>query len=206
MEDGLKQRLVGALVLLAVGIIFVPLLFEPENRPRVDRTSQVPAAPKIQPMQVDEPTRNPEIEPIKSADQQYHLLPEDLEEPERATTHQAAEAEQPDEPIPNASQSPSTDLVAKQPEPNRQILDKNGIPKAWLVQVASFNSEDRAAALRDKLLKDDFPAFTRSFDTSKGKVTRVYVGPKISRDKASGLKQTLDKSLKIDSLIVSFSP
>lgn len=197
MEDGLKQRLVGALVLLALGVLFVPILFEPEDRRTVDRTTQIPAAPEIQPMQVDEPTRNPHIEPIKPAEQQYHLLPEQESEDEAPAV--AAEAPKPEP-------APSKALVSRPAEPDRQILDKNGVPNAWLVQVASFSSDARAEALRDKLLKDDFPAFTRSFETSKGKVTRVYVGPKISRDKASDLKQTLDKSLKINSLVVSFSP
>ncbi|MBU3070329.1 SPOR domain-containing protein [Aestuariicella sp. G3-2] len=203
MENGLKQRLVGALVLLALGVLFVPILFEPEDRRTVDRVTQIPAAPEIQPMQVDEPTRNPDIEPIKPADQQYHLLPEQ-EPAEQAPPEVAAEVETAEAPKPEPA--PTKALVSRPAEPERQILDKNGVPKAWLVQVASFSSDARAEALRDKLLKDDFPAFTRSFETSKGKVTRVYVGPKISRDKASVLKQTLDKSLKINSLIVSFSP
>nr|WP_243760256.1 SPOR domain-containing protein [Aestuariicella hydrocarbonica] len=139
----------------------------------------------------------------------YRIIPEaELTPPETegaAAKAPEVEATPVKESATAASKTP-TPVVQKQPEPDRNILDAQGLPGAWLVQVASFTQEERAIALRDKLLKDDFPAFTRTLQTSKGKVTRVYVGPKINREKATGLKATLDKSLKIDALIVRFTP
>lgn len=200
VEDSLKQRVVGALILLALGVIFVPLLFETDSRRTLDRTSQVPPAPDIQPMTVAEPTRNPEVRPMKPAETMYQLLPES--ETEAAT-----------EPAPVApattvvsSPAPTADLVVKQAEPDRKLLDQQGIANAWMVQVSSFGSEQNAHALRDELLKDGFTAFTRTFDSGSGKVTRVFVGPKISREKASELKETLDTKLNVKTLVVSFSP
>lgn len=191
MDDGLKQRLVGALVLLALGVLFVPVLFEPENRRSVDRTTQIPPAPQIKPVEVAEPQRNERIEEAKPAREMYQLLPEESEQP----TESAVDT--------NNSKAVATQQSAK---PDRNVLDDRGVPKAWAVQVASFNTEKRALVLRDQLLDKEYPAFTRTLDTSKGRVTRVYVGPKINRDKARKLKTELDKSLKIDSLVVKFSP
>ncbi len=192
MDDGLKQRLVGALVLLALGVLFVPVLFEPENRRKVDRTTQIPPAPHIEPVVVQDPVRNEAIEPVKPAAQMYELLPET--ETELAAVTKPA----------GAPSKPSGSISPKSPD--RDVLDERGVPKAWAVQVASFNTPARAAVLRDQLLDQEYPAFTRTLDTSKGRVTRVYVGPKINRDKAIKLKKVLDKSLKVDTLVVKFSP
>jgi len=47
MNDGLKQRIIGALVLVALGIIFIPVIFDKERIVPVDRTTQVPPEPDI---------------------------------------------------------------------------------------------------------------------------------------------------------------
>jgi len=195
VDDGLKQRLVGALVLLALGVLFVPVLFEPENRRHVDRTSQIPPAPQITPLAVAEPERNTAIEAVKPAEEMYQLLPETSQVEADKTEIAEKPASEAQLPKPQAT-----------PAPDRKVLDDRGVPKAWAVQVASFNTEQRAQVLRDQLLNQDYPAFTRTLDTSKGRVTRVYVGPKINRDKAVKLKAELDKSLKIDAIVVKFSP
>ena len=188
MDDGLRQRLVGALVLLALGVLFVPVLFEPENRRGIDRTTQIPVQPSIKPLELKAPVRNEAIEVVKPAPDMYQLLPEtDL-----AIAAQSDKSETKTQALPASS--------------DRKVLDERGIPKAWAVQVASFNTQKRAAVLRDQLLGQNYPAFTRTLNTTKGRVTRVYVGPKINRDKALKLKKTLDKSLSVDTLVVKFSP
>ncbi len=192
MDDGLKQRLVGALVLLALGVLFVPVLFEPENRRQIDRTTQIPPPPRIEPVMVQTAVRNETIETVKPAAQMYELLPE--------TETELADDDQ----LSVTDTKPVISVPTKKPD--RQVLDARGVPKAWAVQVASFKTEERAAVLRDQLLDQEYPAFTRTLNTSKGRVTRVYVGPKINRDKALKLKAVLDKSLKVDTLVVTFSP
>lgn len=197
----MKQRIVGALVLLALGVLFVPLLFETDARRALDKTSQIPAAPDIRPMVVAEPTRNPDITPVKPAEQQYQLLPEDVTPAGKPEPAKAA-VEQPV----SAPQAPAAPLVTPKTEPDRQLLGDNGIPNAWVVQVASLGSAERANALRDQLLSDGYSAFTRTFNSNGSQLTRVFVGPKISRDQAQELKDSLDKSLNMNTLVISFSP
>lgn len=55
IDDGLKQRLIGAIILLALGVIFVPVLFDRSPIEPVDQTSQIPAAPEIITIDVQEP-------------------------------------------------------------------------------------------------------------------------------------------------------
>lgn len=197
MDDGLKQRIVGAVVLVALAVLFVPVLFEPEFNRELDRTTQVPPAPGILPLRVADPVRPESIEPAKPAKAMYQLLPEPAADGEMARQSSKAASE-------IAGAKPA--LVKKPSVEQRRLLDPKGVPKAWAVQVASFHTEKRAKVLRDQLLEDSYPAFTRTLETSKGKVTRVYVGPKVERRKAASIKRELDKSLKINSLLVRFSP
>jgi DedD protein len=52
MNDGIKQRIVGALVLLALLVIFLPVLFDRNRVEPVDTTSQVPPAPKVEALDI----------------------------------------------------------------------------------------------------------------------------------------------------------
>lgn len=47
MSDGLKQRIIGALVLGALGLILLPLALDFTDPKKVDRTSLIPPAPNI---------------------------------------------------------------------------------------------------------------------------------------------------------------
>jgi len=191
VDDGLKQRVVGAVVLLALSVLFVPVLFEPEFKRELDRTSKIPPALGLTPLRVADPVRPEVVEPAKAATAMYQL--------EDAASPVALKPVKVTEPV-------RAVLVKKPTDSQRDLLDSRGVPKAWAVQVASFNTEARARVLRDELLEKSFPAFTRTLQTTKGRVTRVYVGPKILREKALAVKNELDKSLKINSLLVKFKP
>ena len=55
LNDGFKQRIVGALVLAALAVIFLPSLFDREGARYIDVTSQIPPAPDIQPIEIAAP-------------------------------------------------------------------------------------------------------------------------------------------------------
>jgi DedD protein len=75
---------------------------------------------------------------------------------------------------------------------------------AWVVQVGSFAQGSNAVALRDKLRAAGFSAFA---ETSLGgkKMTRVYVGPELSRGRANALASRLQRSsLGLSGIVVSY--
>lgn len=79
MDDGLKQRLIGAIVLLAIAVIFIPALFDRQTITPVDRVSQIPPMPPI------------EIEPIVVAEPPKVLSP--APEPEEMFVPEASKPE-----------------------------------------------------------------------------------------------------------------
>jgi DedD protein len=55
LDDGLKQRVVGALVLLALAVIFLPALFDRDPMAPVSRDSQIPEAPQVLRVEIGAP-------------------------------------------------------------------------------------------------------------------------------------------------------
>jgi DedD protein len=193
VDDGLKQRLVGAFVLLALGVLFIPTLLEPEYRRDIDRTSHIPPAPAIEPIKVEAPTRVSGLGPAQPAGERYKLLEEDALPQLIEQTEEAVNKAQPHQQ--NIKQAES-----------KILLTKEGVPKAWAIQVSSYKTESRANEFVSQLKKDGYVPFTRTLKTTKGMVTRIYIGPRINPTMAQNLKRELDKKYRIETLVVRFDP
>lgn len=197
MDDGLKQRLIGALVLIAIAVIFLPSLFSGEHGRRLDTRTQIPPAPETKVVVIEQPKPVVDIPKAPAPEAMYQLLEEDevvSVEKELATVQEAAEVVKPKAvPVPQLA-------------PNKVGLDERNIPKAWAIQVASYNTEARANTLVEQLKADGYKAFLHPAVIGKGKVYRVLVGPKIDRANALQVKADLDKLLKVSSILVKFQP
>ena len=176
MDNGLKQRLVGALVLTAIAVIFLPSLFTREERVVVDTTSLIPPAPDLKPVVISKPIRPEAITPAPTPEQAF-------------------------QPKEDVLPAPADTEIAESPG-----LDATGLPEAWTVQIASFIEPARAEKLQDKLLADDYRAYSRTLKTDKGEITRVFIGPQISRQSALEVKNKIDQELSVNSLVLKFQP
>ncbi len=87
LERGLKQRIVGALVLIALAVIFLPMLFtrEDESRQVVVEAPPRPQAPAMPSVEV-QPTEVPELQPGEE-----DIAPEIVEEGSPAAAGQPSQ-------------------------------------------------------------------------------------------------------------------
>jgi DedD protein len=177
MNRGFKQRLVGIVVLIALVMVFLPMLLDLDPQRQVDRTSQIPPAPDIAPARIAEPERPDNIEPPVPPEESFQ--PTDPKD--------AAGQEEPD--------------VKASPR-----LTGEGIPAAWVLQVGSFKEQDGARDLEDRLLDAGYKAFIRSARPGGDRVYRVYVGPKIDRQRALDEKRAIDRDFDVDALVLSYEP
>ena len=201
MDDGLKQRLVGALVLLALGVLFIPALLEPELSRDIDRTSRIPTAPNIQPIDIKPPVKSDKLAPSTSFEDRYRLVEEDQLPDVIVQTQNQVKAKS------DTAESTATSVKTSEQQAKTQIImNKEGVPRAWAVQIVSYQTQQRAQQFSEKLKRDGYQPFTKSANSSKGKVYRVYLGPKINPTMAKNLKQELDKKYKLDTLVVRFDP
>ncbi|WP_312246038.1 SPOR domain-containing protein [Stutzerimonas nitrititolerans] len=193
MDRGLIQRMVGALVLIALAVIFVPMLFNREDdaqRVEVDAPAmpQTPAMPdvEVQPVEVPEPAAEP--------------FPEEFEIIEEGPE---TEAQVPAEPItaPPAVVEPTPTPPAERPEPE-QRLDAANLPVSWSVQLASLSNRESAEALTAKLRSQGYNAYVRTFEG----MNRVFVGPLVERAEANRLRDVLERQQKLKGFVVRFKP
>lgn len=71
----------------------------------------------------------------------------------------------------------------------------------FAVQVGAFASATDATALRDKLRSAGFNAFTESVGTDKGTLTRVRVGPAMTRAEADQLNASVQSKLGLAGMV-----
>ncbi|HCI3998302.1 TPA: SPOR domain-containing protein [Pseudomonas aeruginosa] len=201
LERGLKQRIVGALVLIALAVIFLPMLFtrEDESRQVVVEAPPRPQSPAMPSVEV-QPTEVPELQPGEEGN-----APEIVEEGSPAA------AGQPSQPIgglpatPPATQPPAQAPAASlppSPPPAEKRLDANNLPQSWSVQLASLSNRARAEELQKTLRSQGYNAYIRSFDG----MNRVFVGPVIQRAEADRLRDQLSKQQKLNGFVVRFQP
>lgn len=177
MNEGLRQRLVGALVLVALGVIFLPMLLDLGGSYEVDTASRIPPVPAIEPIVVA-PAKIPENIPVAK----QPAFPLDREE----------------ESVPEMS---STDTPIQEPR-----LSEAGLPEAWVLQVGSFRDQTNAEELKAKLVDAGFTAFVRVVNVDRGKNYRVLVGPKVLKEKILADQRVIEKKFAIKSLLLKFEP
>jgi DedD protein len=219
LDKAYKQRMVGALVLIAIAVIFLPMLFSRQDEARhvqVDAPA-APQAPAVSQLKV-EPVSVPEQQPLP---QEPVPTDEELAHPSQPTVNQqppsmpiapapskpvasapaakATPAPAPAKPAP-APAAPAPAPAAPAVETNR--VDANGLSITWAVQVASLSNRTNADNLQKTLRTQGYNAYIR---TSDG-VNRVFVGPLIERAEADRLRDQLDKQQKLKGIVVRFVP
>ena len=184
-ESRLKQRLVGAVVLVALAVIFIPMLLSG------GRIMEMPVFGS------NVPERSAEIANIK------HI---DIEEMQKTESHPVNPKR-----IPIAEGLPEPEIVKE--KKTKSVVEKiAGVSESvkkpvvkgtvWAVQVGSFNNKSNALGLKDKLRKKKIHAFVERVMKNNKAVYRVRVGPEITRKKAEALKLKLQKELKLTGLVV----
>ncbi len=194
MKTGVKERLVGATLLVCIGIVAWAWLFGGSPGPAVDTSSRIPVPEAMTPQAVPQPRRpaSAHTAPADAAGEPA-AAPEDLPPPVQQPPAQG-------EPAPGMALQPEEEL-ADQP-----LLDADGLPLAWVIQVASLSRRDAAVQLRDRLREAGHRAYVEPERRNGGEVYRVLVGPHLSRAEAESVKAAIDTGFSVDALIRRFQP
>ncbi len=114
-----------------------------------------------------------------------------------------AAAPKPASPVPVATVPPANPA----PIPSRPVeAPKPAAPRAastvgYAVQLGAFSKVGDADALRDRVRAAGFSAFTETVQTDRGMLTRVRVGPVLSRAEADALKAQLQAKIAVDGIV-----
>lgn len=211
LDSAYKQRMVGALVLVALAVIFLPMLFSRQDEQR-QVTVEAPAAPQapvipqvqVEPVVVPEPQALPEEEPVPTdaeiAQQQAPTAPIQPSVP--VVKPAPVVAVKPAAPAPAPKPVAPQPAAPGKPDVGQSRIDPNGLPISWSVQLASLSNRESAEALQKTLRSQGYNAYIRTAD---GK-NRVFVGPLIERAEADRLRDLLGRQQNLKGFVVRFQP
>jgi DedD protein len=217
MREGAKQRLVGATVIVALAVIFVPMFFEKGHREDLPPIgAAVPESPAFDPNLKSEVFLGPGdsgvggLDSSQLTDSQPLALPASGDS-EPAAANEASPVLEPPPPEPMDEATPpagSKDRVATAPtqaatEPPPVRGTNDGMP-SWIIQVASVGTREGAAELERKLKAGGFSAFVEKAEVNGKLYYRVRVGPEVDRARAEQTAASLRGRFKLDTLIKNY--
>jgi DedD protein len=215
VKESMKHRLVGTAVLVALGIIAWPVIFDTTPVREINRRSQIPEAPEVDRFSVPEPGEvhlppAPDSAALReSADvgpprPGADAAPAGTEAggeaadaaPAGPTPGDAAPAAEPSAPQARAPAAPDDKPVAPAGG------DAFGLPEQWALQLGVFGQLENAIEVRQRAEKAGYHAILQS---SGGK-HRVYVAPKLDKRAVERLAPEVERKLGIKGYVTRYYP
>ena len=200
-----RHRLIGASVLVVVGVVGFPLLFDTQPRPvstdiAVDIPDRATAAAK--PLKTAPPTaKQAPLEAGAGLDPKEEVVASKPDTPlaalapksegkseakseTKAEAKPEAKADAKPEPKAEPKAEAKTDVKAESKADDKADASNKEGAQRFVVQVGAFADEAKSRDVRAKLEKAGFKTYTHVAETKEGKRTRVRVGPFVSREEA----------------------
>ncbi len=170
MDRGLKERLVGAAVLVTLGVWLIPWLLDGPGQTSRDEsdTLQLPLPADTTPLRSQTITLDSDREPPTPAVSRSEPDPE----PAVATVMQESVRD-----TPSATPTPSASA--------------DGIDGGWSVQVGSYAEEENARRQAERVSSYGFDADVSSYISGGRSMQRVRIGPQVSRESAEEVASAL---------------
>ncbi len=191
MASKFQNRLVGTLILVALGVIILPGILDGRKKHYKEEFAAIPLAPKPGDANRMDATATPSLEPLPA---QSPVAGSSAEDGARADNQKKDTPDAEDGGISAPSSQPADKSVEK-PLSSSEVAEagkpKGNLPKsgrqsggeAWVVQVGSFINAANANEIVAKLRLSGYRAYTLPATPVQGKITRVLVGPDTSKAK-----------------------
>ena len=202
MNEVIKQRLVGALILVALGVVFWPIIFVERAEQGPQQSSRMPSRPVIDTSPLEPPSQaGLRASPALAWEETEEVA---IAEPEPTEAPVVAAA-----PAATGTAAVATSEArrgTRSEAPEQPVLDSDGVPVAWILQVASVSSSSKANELRDRLLKMNFKAYVKKLERGNNDLFRVYIGPKFEQAQLHRMQAKIDSEFGVKSIVARYVP
>ncbi len=176
MKPDIKRSIVLAVLMLALGLIFLPMMLDPRDAAQPQLPSRIPPPPAVPVL--PEPAQS---RPVILADTPA------LDVPAEARVAEEARVE---------------DSAADWRE--IPLLDERGLPRGWSLRLGLFADEDEAHRLLSQLLEAGYRAYIREQQAGPDLMRAVLVGPWLGRDAAQDYRARLAREFGVSGVILPF--
>jgi DedD protein len=197
MEQNIKNRLVGIVVIFALAVIFLPMILDGSGVRKGEFEVVIPPQPEVSPSpDFDEKIveLNSRVEAVPELEQRFvdEVSSSDQPEPAAANDEPAAKSQS----VAKATAAPPAEPVEEKP--------KSG-GDSWVLQVGSFQDRGKALAQRDRLRKSNIAAvFIEQFNINDKPSYRVRLGPFLSREQTRVAQNKIKAKHDIDGIIMKY--
>jgi DedD protein len=198
MERALKERIIGAAVLVLFVVLVVPIFLDgPPD------ATEIVSEPVLLPGQQEQKTQTVVLERNRTEPVPVVSSSSESAAPaaEKAAAPKSAEPEAASPKPQKAEEKPA--VVAKKTAPTPKVVAPKPQPPAktptasttgmWAVQLGSFSNKDNAEKLAADLRKQGYAAFLSQLATDSGRLHRVRIGPQKDRESAEAMASRLLK-------------
>ncbi|HEK0687255.1 TPA: cell division protein DedD [Proteus mirabilis] len=212
MASKFQNRLVGAVVLVAVGVIFLPTLFDGDKKYNEDQFASIPLVPK--------PGDEQDIESIAPIEQTTTPSTPSEGASEAMISEAVTGVEQPQVSTPEVSDpqvAPSTPVVeppkvvnppVEPPTTPPPAVSETTAPKgeAWVVQLGALKNAAKVEEIIAKMHLSGYPVYTVPARPVSGKVTRIYIGPNASKAELQAMLPRLKELTGLQGEVRAYKP
>jgi len=198
MDQNIKNRLVGIIVIFALAVVFLPMILDGSGVRKDKFEVVIPPSPVVE-ANPEFDTRiielNAEAEAIPELEQHFvdEVSSPEQVEPAAATKEIPVEEKADSE----VAKAPATPTAAV--EPTKVGGD------SWVLQVGSYQERKKALVQRDKLRKSNVSAvFIEQFNVNQKPSYRVRLGPFINREQARVAQNKIKAKHDIDGIIMKY--
>ena len=226
MSSQFKNRLVGVTILVALVVIFLPSIIDGKKVTYQQEFVATPINPDLQQHTKSIPVNIP----LSDSTDEDNTIPTDGDEEtapindwqveEVASTVQLDNNSTIDdviEPEPTPAKAPAPiispapiKVIAPTPAVAKPVIVAAPVIKsgesAWTIQLGAFKNKANIDALLAKLIKGGYQAHSVPKIVVDGQLTRVYVGPDVSKTKLEKLLPALKDLTNLSGKVVSFNP
>ncbi|WP_394201021.1 cell division protein DedD [Shewanella waksmanii] len=214
MSSQFQNRLVGIIVLVALGVIFLPDILDGKKQHQEEQFAEIPLRPDIK------------VEPLPQNEFETVELGETENQPSDASADNASANNVQDNNVQDNNgagewkivtnetevvEQASRQLSAEKPKPEvkqEPVKAKPQVAKAsaYTLQLGSFNNANNVKALVKQLRTKGFTAYTIPETPVDGQLTKVFVGPDLSRVKLEKVQKQVEQVTKLKGRVIAYNP
>ena len=196
MASQFQNRLVGISILVSSVVIFLPSIIDGKKMAYEDEFVATPIRPepKLHTQQLD---LQPESNDISN--EQVVSTDSEIVEDEQWQVEEVA-----------ATVTDEKETVAEAPEkvekakPKSPVAEAKMAKNAWTIQLGAFQNAANINSLLKTLHKAGYQAHTVPTDVIDGKLTRLFVGPDVSKEKLEKQLPRLKRLTKLEGKLLPF--
>lgn len=218
MASKFQNRLVGAVVLVAVGVIFLPTLLDGDKKYNEDQFAAIPLVPKpgdeqdIESIAPIEQTTTPSTPSEGASEAMISEAVTGIEAQQPSSTTNTPNIEQqiPVTVPPVDTKKPTQPTEINTPKPAQPPVEetKPQPPKgeAWVIQLGVLTNKANVDQIVAKLHISGYPVYTKTTKIKDKPATLIYIGPSADKAELQAIIPHLKELTELDGKLKAYNP